>query len=203
MAATCASCGVKLGLGRRMSGHQLCESCEGREQAQRLANAAAYSNAVAAYQQLASQVPVGGESLTPQVRQMAATLTPADAAAIGIAVVQQAVTQAIADEYLTADEEATIDRTARILGIDPVTQQAVVKPFANRVLAARMNAGRFEPVAAPSIFLKPNETDLLEVPAQLLKEVVHREMRGGYSGVSFRVAKGVRFHTGGYRGKSV
>ena len=68
---------------------------------------------------------------------------------------------------------------------------------------ASVNAGRLTPVPSPSIILKKGETDWLEVPAALLKEVVDREMRGGYSGVSFRVAKGVRVHTGGMRAHSV
>jgi len=37
----------------------------------------------------------------------------------------------------------------------------------------------------------------------MLKEVTIREYKGGYGGVSFRVAKGVRFNTGAVRGSMV
>jgi hypothetical protein len=51
--------------------------------------------------------------------------------------------------------------------------------------------------------MKRGERAHLQVPADLMKEVVLREYRAGYSGFSFRIAKGVRFHTGGVRGRSV
>lgn len=50
---------------------------------------------------------------------------------------------------------------------------------------------------------KKGEVVHLETGAALLKEVAVREYRGGYNGVPFRVAKGVRFNTGGFRGRSV
>ena len=40
-----------------------------------------------------------------------------------------------------------MDRTVRILGLDQATQLSVVQPIGNRLVTARMNAGRFEPVA--------------------------------------------------------
>jgi hypothetical protein len=39
--------------------------------------------------------------------------------------------------------------------------------------------------------------------AALMKEVTMREFRGGSSGFSFRIAKGVRYRTGSFRGHSV
>jgi hypothetical protein len=36
-----------------------------------------------------------------------------------------------------------------------------------------------------------------------LKKVAVTEYEAGYSGVSFRIAKGVRFHTGGARGRRI
>jgi hypothetical protein len=48
-----------------------------------------------------------------------------------------------------------------------------------------------------------DETVYLETFALLMKEVAIREYRGGYGGVSFRIAKGVRYSTGRTRGRSV
>jgi hypothetical protein len=186
-----------------MSGHQLCEACEAREAAQKAAAAAAYTNALNAYRQAAFQVPIVRDAIGPRIRELAAYLRPQDVNAVNIEVFRQVVNASIQDEYLSEDEETAMDSTIRILGIDHAAQLSVVSPIADRLRIARLNAGRFESVASPSIFLKPSETDLLEMPAQLLKEVVHRQMQGGYSGVSIRIAKGVRFNTGGYRGKSV
>jgi hypothetical protein len=45
-----------------------------------------------------------------------------------------------------------------------------------------------------------DETVYLETFALLMKEVAIREYRGGYGGVSFRIAKGVRYSTGRTRG---
>jgi hypothetical protein len=71
------------------------------------------------------------------------------------------------------------------------------------MVVARINDGRLPILLEPKIVLKKNEVAHGSVNADLLKQVVKREYQGGYSGVSFRVMKGVRFHTGGVRGKSV
>ena len=50
---------------------------------------------------------------------------------------------------------------------------------------------------------KRGEIVHLETPAALMHEVAVREWRGGSQGVSFRVAKGVRYHVGSTRGHLV
>src|SRR5215210_1117304 len=50
---------------------------------------------------------------------------------------------------------------------------------------------------------KKGEVVHMEMVAALTKEVARREFRRGSAGVSFPIAKGVRFHTGGFRGRSV
>jgi hypothetical protein len=50
---------------------------------------------------------------------------------------------------------------------------------------------------------KGDEVVYLETPASLMKEVAIREYQGDYGGVSFRIAKGVRYSTGRTRGRSV
>ena len=59
-----------------------------------------------------------------------------------------------------------------------VHHRAVVEAgteFGGRFVIARINAGRLPVVEQPSIILKRGETAHLEVPAALMKEVVHRE----------------------------
>jgi hypothetical protein len=63
--------------------------------------------------------------------------------------------------------------------------------------------GRLDVIDSPQLMTKKNEVVHLETMAGLMKEVALREWRGGSSGVSFRVAKGVRYHVGQTRGHSV
>jgi hypothetical protein len=68
----------------------------------------------------------------------------------------------------------------------------------DRLLVARVNDGRLPVVPNPTIMTKRGEVVHGEVPAALLKTVTVREQHGsyGYQGVSFRIAKGVRYSTG-------
>jgi hypothetical protein len=68
---------------------------------------------------------------------------------------------------------------------------------------ARVNDGRMPQLDNPQILLKRGETAHLALAAQLLNEVVDREFRGGSRGVSFRIAPGVRYRVGSFRGHSV
>jgi hypothetical protein len=56
---------------------------------------------------------------------------------------------------------------------------------------------------AATLLLKKDETSLLEVEAQLLREVKDREFRGGSRGVSVPLGHGVRYRTGAVRGHMV
>jgi hypothetical protein len=53
------------------------------------------------------------------------------------------------------------------------------------------------------LITKKDEHVHLETEASLLKEVIDREYQGGYSGLSFSIVRGMRYHTGGTRGHSV
>lgn len=53
------------------------------------------------------------------------------------------------------------------------------------------------------IVLKSGEIGRASFAATLMKEVAIREMRGGSSGVSVRIAKGVTYRTGQMRARSV
>jgi hypothetical protein len=109
--------------------------------------------------------------------------------------------QLLADDSLTDEEQNKLFAFARSLGIDlnqylnqhPATQ--------DRVVIAGINAGRLPGAKPPyHIMVKPGEEVLVEAYASMLKEVADRAWQGGYSGVSFRVARGVRYRTGGTQG---
>lgn len=72
-----------------------------------------------------------------------------------------------------------------------------------RLAIAKANDGRLGAVEQPHLMPKKGEVVHLETVAGLMKEVTLREFRGGSRGVSFRIAKGVRYRVGDFRGKSV
>lgn len=106
----------------------------------------------------------------------------------------------MADDYLTEEEETRLLDEGAALGIDGESELRDVMP---RLVVARVNDGRLPIVSQPSIMLKKDEVVHAEMEAGLLKEVKVREYQGGYRGFSFRIAKGVRYHTGSTRGRSV
>ena len=69
-------------------------------------------------------------------------------------------------------------------------------------MVARLNNGRLGTVAAPRLIEGGRDVHA-DTDAALMKEVAIREFRGGSSGGSFRIAKGVRYNVGAIRGKSV
>ena len=107
------------------------------------------------------------------------------------------------DDILTEDEEKELMTVADTVGIDSEAFAIRYSDLATRVVIAAVNDGRLTVVENPQLMTKGDEEVYVELAADLMKEVVHREFRGGGSGVSIPIAKGVRFRTGGFRGKSV
>jgi hypothetical protein len=154
MADTCASCGNKIGFGRRLLGATLCADCESKAKNNR-------------------------EALVSAFRE------------------------ALADEVITSAEEDRLAAMGRSLNFDQAAYGEVVAQFNDPFIVARVNDGRMPVLDDPPIILKRGETAHLTLNADLLKEVVQREFRGGSRGVSFRIAPGVRYHVGSFRGHSV
>jgi hypothetical protein len=103
----------------------------------------------------------------------------------------------LADGVLTEEEQHQFMVFAQSLGVNLNQYPAIL----NRIVIANANAGRFPSAAPPfHIMLKAGEEIYLETYASLLKEVADRAWKGGSSGVSFRVAKGVRLRTGQTKG---
>ncbi len=109
----------------------------------------------------------------------------------------------LADDHLTIDEEMAFQDVGEALGIDPDDFQGPYRDLLARLVVAKANDGRLDVVESPQLMTKKNEVVHLEIAAALMKEVVMREWRGGSSGFSFQVAKGVRYRTGQVRGRSV
>lgn len=109
----------------------------------------------------------------------------------------------LADDRLTVEEEDAFSEVAAALGITQERFQAEFGETLSRLVVARLNDGRLQPLAEHELMARQDESVYLEIAAASMKEVSIREWRGGTSGVSFRIAKGVRYHVGGIRGRSI
>jgi len=78
-----------------------------------------------------------------------------------------------------------------------------LSPEKRAALMMEVDEGRLPVVEDIHLALRRKEVPHLQLQAELMKDVVDREYRGRNSGVSFRIAKGVRYHTGSSRGHLV
>ncbi len=204
MAATCTVCGAKLGFGRRLAGKSLCEVHEAEQRARDAAEATARAAARAEYLQVAASA-VSDSTAPERLPGLAlrAGMTDIEAEQAKIQAVAGLLASAIEDSYLTEAEEQTFARAVSRLDLAEEDVRQAVSPYTNSVAIARLNAGRLPTISDPVIFMKPKEVAHFQVEASLLKEVVQRESRGGYSGFSIPIYKGVRYRVGSYRGRSV
>jgi hypothetical protein len=151
---------------------------------------------------LATADPATAKDLVARISQDGlATLDKRARRKLGEQAFVQYANNALADDHLTADEEDALMGIADAIGLDQedFNRHALNK----RLQIAMLNDGRMPGVETPSLMPKRGEVVHLEPRAQLLKEVAVREWRGGSSGVSFRVAKGVRYRVGSTRGHMV
>jgi hypothetical protein len=102
----------------------------------------------------------------------------------------------LADDILSIDEEMAFQDVGDALGVDQGALESTFRDVLLRLAVARLNDGRLPLVEQPHLMVKRNEVVHQEAGAALMKEVVRREWRSGSSGVSFRVAKGVRYRVG-------
>jgi hypothetical protein len=103
----------------------------------------------------------------------------------------------IGSDSLSEARESELEAYLTALGISADLVRCHTNAFADfvaRLLVARANAGRLTVVSTPGIILKEDEVAYLEVLAALMKEVRHTTRV--YSGVSFRLVKGVYYHMG-------
>ena len=109
--------------------------------------------------------------------------------------------QALADEVITRDEEARLERLAAALGFTPSEVEKAIQQYRVPLFIAQVNDGRLPEFDSTRVMLKKGEVAHLETSAALLKEVQITEFRGGSRGVSFRIAKGVSYRVGASRGQ--
>jgi zinc-ribbon domain len=114
------------------------------------------------------------------------------------------VEAALADDILSADEEASLMAWAEAQGVTDADWRKHFGDLLDRMLIASVNDGRLPDVTAQAnLVLAKGERVHLLVAASLMKEVAIREFRGGSGGFSIPIAKGVRYRTSRFRGRSV
>lgn len=194
---SCLRCGGGLGIADRAKGRHICGRC--REEV-------AHDSAVAEakYPAALEAVVCGTEPATALVSlERAMSAGGRDPAVAKAAYLSRRIQDALVDEVLTQPEETALMRVAQLVYSDPQAISAAFAPFWSQIIVARVNDGRLPVVEDATLVLKKGEQVHLEEPAELLKEVIHREFQGGSRGVSFRVAKGVTYRVGAVRGRMV
>ncbi|MDO8531236.1 MAG: hypothetical protein Q7T26_03565 [Dehalococcoidia bacterium] len=213
MASKCSACGKPLGfIEGRIFARILCNQCAAqkaaREQAQKEQEKRLVQIAKEKYSAIPKQLwtgEIGREEAASLLRTWAteAKLTDGEQRLICDSAFHDFTLQLLADDVLTQDEENKLSTIAPILG---VTQERIEKDFRDllfRLTIGRMNDGRMPILNKASLLLKKGEVGHIEMVAALLKQVAIREYQGSYSGFSFRIVKGVRYHVGGTKGRSV
>lgn len=201
MASTCATCGAELTFFSKLLGKKNCSSCGKEEQRARSAAEAEYEDTLDKLVGPDASI----EEIAPRLSDLAkqAGLSGSKLEKLNESSLRWYLQKALEDDYLTEEEEQRMSAIAGALGIDQAAFDAKFDDMKPQLVVARVNDGRLPELPNPQIILKKNEVAHISANASLIKEVAVREYQGGYRGASFRIAKGVRYHVGGTRGRSV
>lgn len=168
----------------------------------RAAKQAATRDYEAAIRQL-TVVPVGQLPAAVAKLPSTALLDAKELAQINLGAFLLLVDTGLEDDILTAAEESSVLSAGSLLGIGPARLASEFPDLLDRLVVACVNDGRIPRLDDCPVPLKRGEVGHATVAAELLKEVAVSEWQGRSSGVSFRIASGVRYHVGSTRGRSV
>jgi hypothetical protein len=133
-------------------------------------------------------------SLRTRILELAAQAgsTPADLQQRRNTAFVHALANRLNIQRLTLEQERALIGYASVWGNLAREWPALTADYQARLVIARANANRLRPWAGASdVILHPGEFAYIAIPAQLAKQVVDREWRGGSTGVSVRVTRGV------------
>jgi len=106
------------------------------------------------------------------------------------------------DSYLDTEEETELAQLVSQLGL---TDQDISHTVGTLIGLKRLTAlqdGNL-PVLEADILLRKNEVCHYEIPASLMEQKSKTRYVGGSQGVSIRIAKGVRYRVGAFKGERV
>jgi hypothetical protein len=195
----CDLCGQDAGILRKR--HKECEDAYNAGRAESVA-------LVAKTALLSAEVP----SLPRHLSEIAqrSFIKPAEQRALLVEGWRKAVDTALEDDILTAEEEASLVKFAQELSLTQqdldttgawsrVVRAAVIRDILEGRLPERMTyAGEL-----PFNFQKGESLVWVFPSATYYEQRVRTHYEGGYQGVSFRVAKGVYYRVGGFKGHPV
>lgn len=110
--------------------------------------------------------------------------------------------QAGADSYLDSEEDAELSQLIDFFGL---TSQDISHTMADLVGLKRLSAiqdGKL-PILDADILLRKKEVCHYEIPTSLIEEKSRTKFVGGSQGVSIRIAKGVSYRVGGFKGERI
>lgn len=117
---------------------------------------------------------------------------------------------ALDDDVLSADEEDLISEWVHTLSAtypglkqSDAVERLVKAAIVRNLQAGEPVAGRFSTEGLPFLFQKSEELVWTFSPAQFYQNTTRTEYVGGSHGVSVRLAKGVYYRTGSFRGRPV
>jgi len=130
------------------------------------------------------------------------SITDAEASRIAIDVFREVATEVGSDRKLTREEDNLLRDLQVSLGLRDETIESELRELARLRLLSEIQTGMLPMIPSP-ILLKKAEVCHHKEDAELWEDVTKSRYEGGYSGFSFRIMKGVRYHVGGSRGHRV
>lgn len=199
MADTCATCGTKLGLARRLTGATECADCAAKSKAEREAAAAEYEALATRAGNLSTDLATIHSAL-PALAERAG-FDQKRTRDMNWRALLATFDRVLADEVITEPEEDRLTQLADALGFTQDDFNQALEQYRAPFYIARANDGRLPEFEPSRIMAKRGEVAHLETEAALVKEVQIKEWRGGSRGVSFRIARGVSYRVGATRGQ--
>lgn len=137
-------------------------------------------------------------------RQAELNLADKDLKSIRIQAYKVALGTARSDGKVTAEEEAELQKLQQALSISDIEIASSKQELATLRQLAEIHDGNLPSIDVQNIILQKGETAYWIESGSILEErVVDRRYEGGSHGFSFRIAKGMYYRVGSYRGHLV
>ncbi len=166
-AVHCASCGIVLSAAERLLGRSQCRAHLAASNAERNQARARYLGALTAFDITAPLTPLEEGILADTTAE---TLGSRWHERVAVSAVKYVFEQALADDILTPQEEATIVRLASMARTTVPDVLRSEPGLASHAIAARVNSGRLPVVRSPSSRLRRGEVCYFEAEADLMTD---------------------------------
>jgi len=148
----------------------------------------------------------GGHLSSDDIAALGATrtdlqLSENDVARYRVKAYERAFAAVYGDQLITDEEDEHLIAIQRYLNVQDGEIASAKRVLEHARLLRDIQRGELPTISVPGLVLQKAETSYWSEPASILEErVVKREYVGGSRGMSFRIAKGVHYHVGSFRG---